>query len=424
MSKVLLFSHNGFSDQNANGMTMKAFLSAWNPEEKAQFYYGNEKPDYSASQRNFKVTDMEMLKSFLGKKPICVYNSKEAETEKNREESPSKKGAEIPGSLKKNKYNFFLRWAREILRMVSPFWKKKFHSWVDEFSPDYIVYMVGEGIAMDKAVLETVERTKAKLVLYNGEAYRIIDLSGRKGIEKLYYKTSENLYEKLNKKASLVTYNCETLLEDYAKKYPVLCKQTVSYNTAFFDTNEYVPSEKMNIAYFGNMGVGRVPSLLDVAETMKKIDEKLVLDIYGRTSEENIAEMEKAGNIRYHGMVNQEVLTEVKNNADILLCVESFEKDIVKKLRYAFSTKIAQCLCAGRCVLVYAPKETASTQYFIKSGSAAVASNKDELEKVLGELIAFPEKRKFYAKAAKKTAKENHDSKAVSEKIRSDMESV
>lgn len=73
MSKVLLFSHSGFSDENANGITMKNLLSAWSSEEKAEFYCDVQPPDFSAAHDYFRVTDMQMLTAFAGKKqPIFL----------------------------------------------------------------------------------------------------------------------------------------------------------------------------------------------------------------------------------------------------------------------------------------------------------------------------------------------------------------
>lgn len=75
--------------------------------------------------------------------------------------------------------------------------------------------MVGESIYMDRLVLRTVERTAAKLVLYNGEAYRIIDIKTRKGLERAYYRKAEKLYQRLNESSSLAIFNCTPLMDEY-----------------------------------------------------------------------------------------------------------------------------------------------------------------------------------------------------------------
>lgn len=74
MGKVLLFSHNGFSDENANGITMKNLLSAWSAAEKAEFYCDVEPPDFSSAENYFRVTDMQMLTAFAGTKAKHIFN--------------------------------------------------------------------------------------------------------------------------------------------------------------------------------------------------------------------------------------------------------------------------------------------------------------------------------------------------------------
>lgn len=75
MSKVLLFSRSGFSDENANGITMKNLLSAWSCAEKAEFYCDVEPPDFSAADEYFRVTDMQMLKALIGKRTEHVFRA-------------------------------------------------------------------------------------------------------------------------------------------------------------------------------------------------------------------------------------------------------------------------------------------------------------------------------------------------------------
>ena len=110
MSKVLLFSRSGFSDENANGITMKNLLSAWSCAEKAEFYCDVEPPDFSAADEYFRVTDMQMLKALIGKRTEHVFR---ADAARERAAPSAQKPAQthaarIPQWLKKRKYHFGL----------------------------------------------------------------------------------------------------------------------------------------------------------------------------------------------------------------------------------------------------------------------------------------------------------------------------
>ena len=406
MQRILLFSYSGFSDENANGITMKNLLSAWSPEEKAEFYCDVQPPDYSAAHSYFRVTDVQMMKAFLGKKAQHVFQYEEHIPV--TKDTPNRKSERsIPGWLKRNKYNFVLKWARELLWMASPWGHKALDTWIDEMNPKAIVYMVGESLFMDRLVLKTCKRKKVPLVLYNAEAFRIIDLSQRHGLERLYYRKTKKLYQKLNAWASLVIYNSQMLQECYAAEYPAKTESIVAYNSATCDQPEYVPNKQLKITYFGNLGVGRSEALIEVAQMLSQIDASLKLDIYGKATPEFAAEFNNHNNICYHGFIDAAALHEVVGASDILLHVESFDKTIMPRLKFAFSTKLAQCLCAGRCFISYAPKGTASTQYLLKVG-AAVATDPDQFFELLQKLVTNTQLRQEYAVSAKEIGIRNH----------------
>lgn len=87
------------------------------------------------------------------------------------------------------------------------------------------------------------------------------------------------------------------------------------------------------------------------------------------------------------------MLQEIMERSDILVHVESFSPESISKLQYAFSTKLAQYLCAGRPILCYAPEGSTSAEYLKQENGAVVAANLTELESGLERLIMEPEVR-------------------------------
>lgn len=422
MSKVLLFSHSGFSNENANGITMKNLLSAWSSDEKAEFYCDVQPPDFTAADNYFRVTDIQMLTAFVGKKTVHIFsaNTEDAKAVKTQttDECGNERARRIPPWLKKRKYNFGLKWLREILWIISPWGHHKLDEWIKQISPDVLVYMVGESIFMDRLVLRVCRMTQKPLVLYNGEAYRIIDCRERHGLERIYYRSCQKYYVQLAKEARLVIYNSEMLKQNYENKYVFFGESVVAYNSAESNFSEYCPNEKLKITYFGNLGVGRVDSLLQTADALTEIDPSCVIDVYGNAPDGELEKLSAHPGIIYHGFASAEQLHEIIDASDILLHVESFDPAYIDKLKYAFSTKIAQCFCAGRCLFSYAPKGTASTQYLLSTESAVVAAAPDELKNGLALIINNKEIRTEYAKRAKRLATQKHDMASVSRQIK------
>ena len=426
MSKLLLFSHSGFLDENANGITMKNLLSAWDSEDKAEFYCDVQPPDFSAAHDYFRVTDMQMLTAFAGKKTKHIFRVRESvESQKTASHSVQKESpSRIPAWLKRKKYNFAIKWLRELLWEISPWGHRALERWIDNISPDVVIYMVGESIFMDRLVLRTVKRKKVPLVLYNSEAYRLIDLNERTGLERAYYRKIEKSYQELNQRAALVIYNCELLLEGYSEKYPVRAKQMTAYNSASNICSKYRPGDSMTITYFGNLGVGRADSILQTADILRGINQNLHIDVYGNANAADEDRLRAHPNISYHGFVSQAALQKIIERSDILLHVESFDPEIVPRLRYAFSTKIAQCLCAGRPLLCYAPEGSASVEYLKDTNGALVAVNLPELKRKLEQLVLSGELRKEYAARASQIGKENHRCENTSAAVREKIEGI
>lgn len=424
MHKLLVFSHSGFSNSDANGITMKNLLSAFAPEEKAEFYLDVQPADFTAAHQYFRVTDTQMIKAFLGKKAQHIFSYTAGETEAFGSHKKSGSPKKIPTWLKKQKYNFWLKWLREYLWGISPWGHRSLKRWIDEVAPEAIVYMVGESIFMDKLVLKTCARKNVPLVLYNGEAFRIIDLNKRHGLERAYYRRVEKLYAKLNERAAMVIYNCEMLKRDYEAMYPRKGKSVVAYNSADCDVSPYRPDQSMNITYFGNLGVGRSDTLLQVAAVLNRIDPELRLDIYGNALPEAAQRFNDCENICYHGFVNAEQLREIIEQSDVLLHVESFDETIIPKLKYAFSTKIAQCLCTGRCFVSYAPTGTASSQYLRDAEGALLVSDEQELENLLRNLVRDSDLRLEYAQKAAQTGLNNHRMQTTAQWVREEIEAI
>lgn len=126
MSKILLFAHSGFSDQNANGLTIKNLLSAWEPEEKAECYYDVQPPDFTAAKQYFRVTDMDALKAMLGKQTQRCFT---AGPTPERTSAGGPQSRPLPVWLKKRNYHFGVKWLREVLRMVSPWGHRRLAEW-------------------------------------------------------------------------------------------------------------------------------------------------------------------------------------------------------------------------------------------------------------------------------------------------------
>ena len=414
--KLLVISRDCFSDTNANGKTLKALLNAFSSAELAQFYTGTDYPDYKFCNSYFRITDMQMLMSFIKTPGVTI--SQDCVEERHYRKSRIIKMWDF---IKRLNYNYAFRYLREILWGISPKWRCKFENWLRNEHPNAILYMVGDSFYLDNMVERIAEKFSIPIILFNVEAYRIIDCKKRCGFDKIYNLKSEFSYKKLQSMSSLTVYNCDTIADSYKNFYGINREvSVVAYNAHTFDVDVYESVDnRCNIVYFGNLGVGRIGSILDVADALIKINSSLKIDVYGVAPENEVHRLLAHPQISYHGLVDQQILLSVKQSADILLQVESFHQEIMDKLKFAFSTKIAQCLCAGRAILSYAPLNTASTIYLQSEDAAVIAVDKISLYKKLHLLINDVSYRTMYAQKALMVGHKNHDAILTGKKIKS-----
>ena len=60
--KVLVISHNVFSNTSNMGRTLKNFFIGWDKDSLAQLYLRSEIPTTNVCENYFRITDFDMLK--------------------------------------------------------------------------------------------------------------------------------------------------------------------------------------------------------------------------------------------------------------------------------------------------------------------------------------------------------------------------
>ena len=117
-------------------------------------------------------------------------------------------------------------------------------------------------------------------------------------------------------------------------------------------------------------------------------------------------------------------ISNAENISDILLHVESFDEEIVSRLHYAFSTKLAQYLCSGRPLLCYAPEGSVSSEYLKQEKGALVVTNISELKLGLTKLVLDPEFRAEYAEHARQLGIKNHNHEITAALVKQEINSM
>ena len=88
--------------------------------------------------------------------------------------------------------------------------------------------------------------------------------------------------------------------------------------------------------------------------------------------------------------------------------MESFDRSAVRRTKYSLSTKVAESLRSGACIIAYGPDEIASIEYLAQHRAACVLKSAQELPGAIRRLCAAPDAYAAYTRCAQSLAERFH----------------
>lgn len=405
--RVLVLSNECFSPSTSNGRTLGNFFTGWPKDCLAQFFLSGV-PDFDSCTHFFQVSDRQALNAITGK-DICggVVKARVHEEKHN---------GNISQIMKKPRRNACTMLMREAVWSSRKWEKSGFWQWASEFAPEIVLLQAGDCAFMFQLALRVAKKYCAKLVIYSTEGYyfKEFDYFRGTGVAHCAYPLFHSILRRAVQKgyhaADYAIFNCDALNEDFCREFHL--KSKVIYTAT--DSIETVTKKETNkdfvVSYAGNLGVGRPRSLVDIANALQQINPNFYLDVYGTIPDKQTQILfDDCKGICFHGRIPYEEVKQVIRSSDLLVHVESFDPFYVEDLKYAFSTKIADCLASNRCFLMYAPVSFAETKYLLDNNAAYVATSQSELLKILKWLTEEPEMRSRYCANALGLTRKNHD---------------
>lgn len=417
-TRLLIIANTAMNESSSNGRTLKNLLSEFEAEELAQFYI-NGTPDFTCCKHYYHISDNMAVKSAVKpsfRKSIKgnIIPSDITEGEKSSEMSSKK----ITKSCR-NKYIRTLIWS------AGRWWTSDFEKFLDDFSPQAVLLYAGDAPFMYDIARSIAKKRRIPLYMYNCENYVLKEVlyasAKKRSVWHLLLKTRlKKSYSDFMKKVDYCFYITEYLEKQYQAAYPHHGRSHAIYTAANMDdySSEYKEPKPFTLLYCGNLGVGRPAALLSLANVLYKVDPTAKLKLFGtfpeKASEEQLT---RCPNVEFGGRIPYEQVLEETKNCSMLIHCENPER--VKNLQCAFSTKLADYLACGIPTLIYALREYPFVQYFDEHNAAHIASDEEELKKILTECIENKVFKEKYVKNALALANENHSLKKNGEFVRS-----
>ncbi len=177
-----------------------------------------------------------------------------------------------------------------------------------------------------------------------------------------------------------------------------------------------------HIVYAGKLSYGRDETLVALSKAIQHVNQDrqtFILDIYSQStpSDSAMKDLNCEGCSVFHGAVAQSEVNLVLQRADILLIAEALEGKHKNISRLSFSTKVTDCLSKGKCVLLIAPKDNATTEYLQENQAAVVVSSSIDMERQLQKLKKDPAIMNIYAARALQLVQSNHSIQEIQRKL-------
>lgn len=419
--RVLVVSNNSFSKTSSNGRTLGNLFVGWPKDRIAQFCISTTEPDFDLCDNYYLLTDRSVLVGFkhFRKGRRCDIGANLG-TEGNTVIS-GKKAFKTPWKAL----------LRHIVWCGKRWDGKEFRGWVDDFKPELILVMNSDAPFILEIATDVSRKRNIPLVMFNTEGFYFFKNNYYRPssyfsntLFLLYQQVYKRHFRRMMNRMALSIHLNSTLKEDFEEEFGG--KHIVIYtgSSVKFDISDFNVSQPV-FSYLGNFGFNRPKALVEIAETLQSIDTNFFLDIYGNVPRPEIKQLfDSTQGVRYHGAVPYNKVVEIMKNSTILFHAEVRDERFKEKLKYGFSTKIADSVSSGRCFVMYSSSDIAGAKYIIKTGSGWFADNKDNLREIIKTILSDEISRNKVLERARKIAMENHSINRNCEMFKQALQSI
>lgn len=425
MKKILIVSGVPIRTDTNMGKTLHVLFSKFNKSEIIQLYFHPQTPNVDICSSYYRITEKQIIKSMFG--VLNKFGEKVLPSLRGENTVKPEKNIIF---LTKFKENILVRIVREIIWSFTNWKNKDFIEWLEQEKPDVIFSIMQDVNGITKLVTWIAKKYNIPVVLFITDDYYNDNEMNKNIIRKLYFKKRKDLNKELAKYCKIIV-GCSEKATNYFSDELNIPKSEVLYTPS---ANMYLemPYKKqsndrpLKIRYFGNLGLGRWKVLKELGNVLRRINENkktsvCILEVYSSVTDQDIIkELNIENGCIYKGWVYGDSYLSLLQETDIAVHVESFDEAMIRRTWVSISTKIADYLGAGKCILGIGSKELASIDHIKEV--ACVVDDLDDLEKKLCNLINNPVLRMKYQKKARDFSLIHHNRKKICEKINNMIE--
>lgn len=408
--KILVVSHNCFSSTQNMGKTFVSLFSQFEKHELMQLYVYPSIPNVDVCDSYFRITDQQVVKAILKRKHCGGEVQPDLQVTTGTFESPDTE--KRYNSINRN--TSLTRRARDVAWKLGKWKSKELKAWLENGKPDAVFYALGDASFSQNIAMWVARYLGIPLITYVCDEYYF---SGKqaKGFDRLINAGMLANIKKTIRRSQLVISICDDLGELYQTAFGTPYR-TIMTGSAFASGSiVHEAGERTQISYIGNLALNRWRSILDIQDALNRYHEtherRYELVYYGREH------TELSGKVTYGGFLDPAGIREVMGRSYMLVHIETFDREFRARLKYSVSTKIADSLASGTCLLAYGPEELASIRHLERNACAGCITDKAVLDARLSALLDDPALVEQYAEAGMKVASLHHSSERNSRSL-------
>ncbi len=417
--RVLIISYAPLSLKSNGGKSFLSLFSNFKKDQLVQFYINPSLPEKCWCESYYQQKERDLINIFKNKRKKHSITPKDDDFNSN--------------TSKKTKNRYFKLFIRDIVWKLFFKINGEFEIWVKRYAPDIIFSDTGDSSFLYNLTIKISKRFNIPFVGYFGDDYYSLKAKKLQVFKRIVLNNHKKVLKKfisLGEKHIFVNEYFETF---YKNEFSIDDDKLITiYNGSNFDfQNNCSHVEDRNsliLSYIGNISLKRDENIISLGEALDFINNNLhtnhKLLVYTRINDDFILRCKKVNSIKFMGAIPGKEVKSAIENSDILIHTESFNKNEIEMTKYSFSTKIADSLSSGKCLLAYGPPNIASMDYLINNNCAFCIVDKQNLLKGLKELLTNCELRKMYGEIGKKVAYDNHNSQKNSDNIKTILERI
>ena len=423
--KVLVISQTVFSKTSNMGKTLTSYFTDFQPDELAQLYFHSEKPTNPDVCRNYyRFSDVDALKS--------IFSSKRMGTKFETSDICScDESARIDTGISRKAYKIGSKHKAWVLLLRDLIWRlsrwnnSQLLQWVEDVKPDVIFFASGDGAFSYRVAKKIKERLNVPMVMACVDDYYLNNRNKSEPLGKLRQRLFLKSVEKTIADVDEIFTICDTMNAAYTELFNKKCC-TLHTSAEFKEMR--IKTDATQVSYIGNVGYNRYKQLIDLGKAISKISCDSAprhIDVYsGSINEEYVTPLKSADGIVFHGAVPASDVPKIMEDSIAVIHTEAFDKEIQNLVRFSVSTKIAESLMYGPCLIAYGPEGIASIDYLKENNAAYVITRPEDLESGLTEILTNAALRKHIVENARRLALANHSAGVNPQKVRRWLEDV